>query len=138
MNGLVDAATGTTEFRAEFANPQAVLRSGSSGIVRIPIDYKDVIMVPQGAVFDMQGKQMLYVVNKDNTVKSKIITVKTTAGMNFIVESGLEPGEVIVTEGASKLKDGMAIVPQPAKQEAAATTDTVATSVTKTTTVTKK
>ena len=139
VNGLVDAATGTTEFRAEFANPQAVLRSGSSGIVRIPIDYKDVIMVPQGAVFDMQGKQMIYVVNKDNTVKSKIITVKTTAGMNFIVESGLEPGEVIVTEGASKLKDGMAIVPQPTQPEAtAAKTDTVATSVTKTTTVTKK
>lgn len=140
VNGLVDAATGTTEFRAEFANPQAVLRSGSSGVVKIPIDYKDVILVPQSAVFDMQGKQMLYVVNKDNTVKSKIIVTKTTTGMNYIVESGLEPGEVIVTEGASKLKDGMAIVPQPVQQEAvpATATDTVPTSATKTTTVTKK
>jgi len=139
VNGLVDASTGTTEFRAEFPNPQAILRSGSTGVVRIPIEYQDVILVPQAAVFDMQGKQMIYVVNGDNTVKSKIITVRTTAGLNFIVESGLEPGETIVTEGASKLKDGMAIVPQQApKEEApAAQRDTVAT-VTKQTTVTKK
>lgn len=141
VNGLVNAGTGTTEFRAEFNNPQAVLRSGSSGIVRIPIEQKNVILVPQGAVFDMQGKQMIYVVGKDNAVKSKIITVAGTAGKDFIVADGLEAGETIVTEGASKLKDGMPIVPQPVKKEepAAPAQDTVAVSKsTKTTTVTKK
>jgi len=142
VNGLADEATGTSQFRADFPNPQAILRSGSKGIVRIPIEQKDVILVPQMAVFDMQGKQMIYVVNKDNSVKSKIITTKGTAGLNYIVSEGLEVGETIVTEGASKLKDGMAIVPQPAKAEAAPSPkpDTLATSKTetKTTTVTKK
>lgn len=140
VNGLVNATTGTTDFRAEFKNPEAILRSGSSGTVRLPIEQKNVILVPQGAVFDMQGKQMIYVVNKDNAVKSKILTIGGTAGMNFIVTEGLEPGEVIVTEGASKLKDGMPIVPQPVKKEQPAepAKDTVATTTTKTTTVTKK
>lgn len=141
VNGLVNATTGTTDFRAEFKNPEAILRSGSSGTVRLPIEQKNVILVPQGAVFDMQGKQMIYVVNKDNSVKSKILTIGGTAGMDFIVTEGLEPGEVIVTEGASKLKDGMPIVPQPVKKEqpAAPVKDTVATATTKTTTtVTKK
>ncbi len=118
VNGLVNESTGTTEFRAEFANPEAILRSGSSGVVRLPIEQKNVILVPQAAVFDMQGKQMIYVVNKDNTVKSKILTVAGTTQTEFIVSEGLEEGEVIVVEGASKLKDGMPIIPQPKKQEA--------------------
>lgn len=140
VSGLADAATGNTQFRADFPNPQAVLRSGSKGIVRIPIQKKAAILVPQNAVFDMQGKQMLYVVNKDNTVKSKIITVATTSGLDYIVSEGLEEGEVIVVEGASKLKDGMAIVPQPAKQDTpAAPADTPAvTTTTKTNTTAVK
>ena len=135
VNGLVDPATGTTQFRAEFPNPQAVLRSGGSGIVRLPIETKNAIQVPQNAVFDMQGKQMIYVVNKDNTVKSKIIKTSATAGLNFIVAEGLEPGEVVVVEGASKLKDGMKIVPQQAQQPAVA--DASKQDTTKTVTQTK-
>lgn len=139
VNGLVNPSTGTTEFRAEFANPEAILRSGSSGVVRLPIEQKNVILVPQNAVFDMQGKQMIYVVNKDNTVKSKIITVSGTAGLNFIVSDGLTEGETIVVEGASKLKDGMPIVPQPVKKEtpAAPAQDTTAITTTQTKTVTQ-
>ncbi len=142
VNGMADEATGASQFRADFANPQAVLRSGSKGVIRIPIEYKGALLVPQMAVFDMQGKQMIYVVNKDNTVKSKIITTSGTTGLNYIVSEGLEEGETIVTEGASKLKDGMAIVPQPIKSEEAPApaADTTATKMTqtKTTTVTKK
>jgi membrane fusion protein, multidrug efflux system len=143
VQGLVNATTGTTQFRAEFNNPQAVLRSGSNGIVRIPVVHKNVVVVPQNAVFDVQGKQMVYVVNKDNTVKSKVLTIATTSGTNFIVSEGLEAGETIVAEGASKLKDGDAIVPQPVKQQEApvdlaVAKDTVAPTVTKTTTTTKK
>ncbi len=120
VNGLVNPTTGTTQFRAEFPNPQSILRSGSSGVVRLPIENKSAILVPQNAVMDMQGKQMVYVVGKDNTVKSRILTITTTSGTDFIVAEGLEEGEVIVVEGASKLKDGMAILPQPVKEEGTA------------------
>lgn len=121
MNGLVNSTTGTTEFRAEFKNPEAILRSGSSGIVRLPIVYKDVIVVPQNAVFEMQGKQLIYVVEAGNKVKSRIITTDGTSGLNFIVTDGLKEGEQVVVEGASKLKDDTVIAPQQAKSQEAAT-----------------
>ena len=59
INGLVNPQTGTTEFRAEFNNPEGLLRSGSTGIIRLPIVQKDVIIVPQNAVFEVQGKQLI-------------------------------------------------------------------------------
>ncbi len=138
VNGLVNPQTGTTEFRAEFANPQSILRSGSSGIVRLPVKYEDAILVPQNAVMDVQGKQIVYVVGKDNTVKSAIVQTSTTAGLNFIVTEGLNAGDVIVVEGTSKLKDGQQIVPQPVKEEAGAPAQDSTATTQKPTTVTSQ
>jgi len=134
INGLVNPQTGTTEFRAEFNNPEGLLRSGSTGIVRLPIVQKEVIIVPQNAVFEVQGKQLIYVVGKDNKVKSTIITTNGVSGMNFIVTDGLSEGDVIVVEGASKLKDDMEIVPQGKTPQPQTAND----SVTKTETPIKK
>lgn len=120
MNGLVNPTTGTTQFRAEFTNPEGILRSGSSGIIRLPIEQKGVMLVPQNAIFEVQGKQTLYVVGKDNKVKSRIVTTNGTSELNFIVTDGLQEGEVVVVEGASKLKDDMEIVPQDKNQAPAA------------------
>lgn len=138
INGLVNPSTGTTQFRAEFPNPNGILRSGSSGIVRLPIDNKNAVVIPQNAVMDMQGKQMVYVVGKDNTVKSRILKISTTTGLNYIVAEGLEEGEVIVVEGAAKLKDGMQIVPQPVQKETAAVDTTATTNKTTTAAQQKK
>lgn len=113
INGQADPETGTTQFRAEFNNPEAVLRSGGTGIVRIPVVTQNAILVPQNAVLDMQGKQTIYVVGEANKVKSRIITTAGTSGLNFIVSDGLKEGEIIVVEGASKMKDDLQIVPQP-------------------------
>ena len=134
MNGLVNPQTGTTQFRAEFKNPEGILRSGSSGIVRLPIEQKDVMLVPQNAIFEVQGKKMIYVVGEGNKVKSKIVEVNGTSELNYIVTSGLSEGDVVVIEGASKLKDDTEIVPQPAKTEtpAAAATPEVAKDTAKT------
>ena len=118
INGLVNARTGSTEFRAQFPNPQAVLRSGGSGIIRLPIEEKDVILLPQNAVYDMQGKQMVYTVGKDNKVHSKIIETNGTSGLNFIVTSGIEPNEIVVVEGVTKLTDNQEIIPQEAGKNA--------------------
>jgi membrane fusion protein (multidrug efflux system) len=134
VNGLVNPSTGTTQFRAEFPNPQSILRSGGTGVVRLPIETKNAIVIPQNAVTDTQGKQMIYVVGKDNKVKSRIITTSTTSGLNFIVSGGLEPGEVIVVEGVSKLKDDTEIVPQQAKKAAAETASANTSAANKTTT----
>ena len=122
MNGLVNPTTGTTQFRAEFKNPEAILRSGNSGIIRLPIVQKDVVVVPQNAVFEVQGKQMIFVVGEGNKVQSKIITTNGTSDLNFIVTEGLSEGDIVVVEGASKLKNDTEIVPQQANQSAIAKT----------------
>lgn len=139
MNGLVNPTTGTTQFRAEFKNPEGILRSGSSGIVRLPIEQKGVMLVPQNAIFEVQGKQTLYVVEKGNKVKSRIVTTNGTSELNFIVTDGLQEGDVVVIEGASKLKDDMEIVPQDAKKAPAeANAQAPAKDTVKTTTTTAK
>jgi len=122
MNGLVNPTTGTTEFRAEFNNPQGILRSGSSGIIRLPIVQNNVILVPQKAVFEVQGKQIIYAVEEGNKVKSRIIETNGTSGLDYIVTSGLAQGDIVVVEGASKLRDDMEIAPQPIKSAVVANT----------------
>lgn len=132
INGLADPATGTTQFRAEFNNPQGILRSGSSGVIRLPIEQKDIVLVPQNAIFELQGKQLIYVVGKDNKVKSQIIKTSGTSDLNFIVSDGLNVGDVIVVAGASKLKDDMQIVPQPVNSQSGTASAPAANEVAKT------
>lgn len=122
MNGLVNPTTGTTQFRAEFKNPEGLLRSGNSGIIRLPIIQKEVVIVPQNSVFEVQGKQMIFVVGQGNKVQSRIITTSGTSDLNFIVTEGLSEGDIVVIEGASKLKNDTEIVPQQANQSAIAKT----------------
>lgn len=122
INGMMNVETGSTQFRAGFANPQGLLRNGSTGSIRIPIEQKDVIIVPQNAVFEVQGKQFIYVVGTDNKVTGRIITTSGTSGLDFIVTEGLKTGETIVIEGASKLQDGTQIIPQQGASPALAAT----------------
>jgi membrane fusion protein (multidrug efflux system) len=79
MNGLVNLPT-EPEFRAEFTNPEG-LRSGSSGIIRLPIVQSNVILVPQVAAFEVPGKQIIYAVEQGNKVKSRIIETNGTSGL---------------------------------------------------------
>lgn len=132
INGMMNPSTGSTEFRAVFTNPQGLLRNGSTGTIRIPIQQKNVTLVPQNAVFEMQGKQMVFVVGPDNKVQTRIIQTNGTSELNFIVTGGLQPDELVVTEGASKLQDGTQIVPEE-KTRAIANTekDSVATPIKK-------
>ena len=125
VNGMVNASSGSTEFRAEFSNPQGILRNGSTGTIRLPIEQKNVVLVPQNAVFEMQGKQLIYVVGKDNKVVARVIETNGTSELNYIVIKGLELGESVVTKGATKLADGTQIVPEQEKSKLAENTPKV-------------
>lgn len=120
INGQIDNATGGTRFRADFPNPEAILRSGGTASVVIPNIIEQALAVPQNAVIDMQGKQIAYVVDQKNKVSARNITTNGVAGKQFIVEGGLKAGERIVVEGVSKLREGMEIIPEdPAKEQPA-------------------
>lgn len=131
INGSMNAATGSTEFRAKFANPEGLLRNGSSGEIRIPVMRKGIIMIPQIAVYDVQGKQMVLKVGAENKVEPAIITIDGSDGENFIVIAGLEEGDVIVSAGVTKLRPGTQVVPENNNTKEAAAMPADATKTTK-------
>ena len=111
-SGVIDASTGSVQLIAHFPNPERLLKSGGSGSIVISKNDNSAIIIPQSCVSEVQDKKFVYVLGKDNKVKYTEITVDPqTDGLNFIVRSGLKPGDKYVTNGITKLSDCMEIVP---------------------------
>ncbi len=111
ITGTVDRSTGTLTCKATFPNPDGGLYSGVQGTVVIPFDVKDVMVVPQNAVVRLQSKSLVYKVGADSCAYSTIVeTVNINAERDLIVTSGLEVGDVIVTEGANNLVEGQRVL----------------------------
>ena len=112
INGLINTATGSANFRAAFPNPKGLLRSGSSATVRIPTVVKSAIVIPQNVTYELQDKRFAYVVDNHNKIKNVAITVNDNApGQFFIVTSGLKGGDKVVIESVSNLRDDTEIKP---------------------------
>jgi membrane fusion protein (multidrug efflux system) len=119
-SGLISTETGAATFKAVFKNPDGILRSGSSALVRIPKVYNNVIVVPQSATYELQDKRFIYVVGSENKVASKEIAyIPTDDGKSFIVTDGLKQGDRIVTQGILSLREGSTIVPSEAQMPGA-------------------
>lgn len=116
MSGVMDATTRSATVKASFPNTDGMLRSGSTGQVLIPMTTSNSIMVPQKATYEVQDMKFVYVVDKNNKVSSVPIKISDlNDGQNYIVTEGLNPGDVIVTEGVGiTVKDGMEIKPKTA------------------------
>ena len=112
ISGVIDTSTGSVSLRAAFPNPNGLLHSGGAGNIILPSIYKDCIAVPQAATFELQDKVYVYKV-VDGKASSSIIDVeKLSNGREYIVRSGLTPGDVIVAEGVGLLREGTPIVPK--------------------------
>jgi membrane fusion protein (multidrug efflux system) len=112
-SGLINTETGSVSVRATFPNPGNVIRSGSSGLVRIPTTVDSAILVPQKATYEVQGKKFVYVVESTGTVRSAEIKVMdNNSGQYFVVQEGLRANETIVLEGVAGLKEGAPIKPR--------------------------
>ncbi|MEC7262623.1 MAG: efflux RND transporter periplasmic adaptor subunit [Bacteroidota bacterium] len=111
VNNLINSTTGSVTLRADFDNPDLLLSSGSTGTIKIPSQFKGVWVIPQFATVDRQGTKMVYVLNGDNTVSSRPLSIVAQTDSQFIVSEGFEDGTTLVTEGVSKLKDGQTITP---------------------------
>lgn len=112
MSGVIDPATGSVQMIAVFQNPEKLLKSGGSATVVIPHSNASAILIPQAAVSEVQNKKFVYIVDKDN--KAKYTEVKVDPqndGNNYIVTEGLKAGDKFITNGITKLSDGMEIVP---------------------------
>ena len=112
MSGVIDAATGSVQVIALFPNPERMLKSGGAGSIIIPKSNSDAIIIPQSCVSEVQNKKFVYILDKDNKVKYTEIKVDPqNDGNNYIVTDGLKVGDKYVTNGITKLTDGMEIVP---------------------------
>ena len=112
MSGVIDVATGSVQIIAVFPNPDKVLKSGGSGTIIIPKSNSDAIIIPQGCVSEVQNKKFIYILGKDNKVNySEIKVDPQNDGNTYVVTEGLKVGDKYVTNGITKLSDGMEIVP---------------------------
>lgn len=112
MSGVIDQETGSVQLIASFSNPEKILKSGATGNIVIPRVNSSAIIIPQSCVSEVQNKKFVYTVGKDNKVKYTEITVDPqNDGNNYIVTGGLKVGDKYVTNGITKLSDGMEIVP---------------------------
>jgi membrane fusion protein (multidrug efflux system) len=112
MSGVIDQATGSVQLIATFQNPQKLLKSGGTGTIIIPRQENNAIIIPQSCVSEVQNKKFVYLVDKDNKVKYTEIKVDPqNDGQNYIVTEGLKAGDKFVSNGITKLTDGMEIVP---------------------------
>ena len=109
ISGIIDTKTGALTVRAVFPNPQHLLRSGGSGNLLFPYKKKNCIVIPQEATFELQDKVFVYKVVEGKTKSVQLSVFGVNDGREYIVESGLEPGDVIIAEGAGLLRDGIAI-----------------------------
>ena len=131
ISGVIDTSTGSVSLRAAFPNPNGLLHSGGAGSVILPSIYKDCIVVPQAATFELQDKVYVYKVSDGKAASSMIDVEKISNGREYIVRSGLVPGDVIIAEGVGLLREGTPVrIKGQAAAEAPATDETAAQSQT--------
>ena len=113
ISRIVDKGTGTVSVRAVFENPDGRLMSGSSGRVNISYNKENCIVIPQTATYEIQDKIYVYKVVDGKAVSTQISVFRINDGKEYVVESGLTTGDVIVSEGAGLLREGTPIAGTP-------------------------
>src|ERR1700733_6855649 len=110
----VNPQTGTIQIAGSFSNPQNLLRPGQFGRIKAETEVRhDALLIPQRAVNELQGSYQVAVIGSDNIVQIRSVVLGPQLGSDLIITSGIKPNERVVTEGVSKLKDGMRVSPQP-------------------------
>ena len=100
-----DKNTGSIAFRAKFPNPELLLKHGETGKVQLTVDLKNVLVIPQKATYEIQDKFYVFVVDANNIVKSRGITIKQKLSNIYVIESGLSVNDKILLEGIQIVKD---------------------------------
>ena len=111
LTGVVNSETGSLTSKVSFPNPDGHLYSGIQGTIVMPFAEKGVIIVPQFAVVRLQDKAQVYKVQADSTATAvEVTTADTGNGKDFIVLTGLNEGDQIVTTGANNVMEGQKVL----------------------------
>lgn len=106
VESTFDNETGNIQFRADFPNPDRLLRHGQTGTLLIHQTMKNAIVIPQRATFEILDKQYVYVVGEDGVAHQRAITVALEKDDVFVIATGLQPNDKIVLEGVRQIHDG--------------------------------
>jgi membrane fusion protein (multidrug efflux system) len=98
--------TGNIAFRATFSNPDGLLRHGETGNVVVTAPLKNALIIPQKATFEVLDHKYVYVVNKDNSLKTRRIIIDAEMPDLYVVKEGLSVDDKILLEGIRKVKEG--------------------------------
>lgn len=114
LDPAVNQSTGTLALRLEVPNPQHLLRTGQFARVEVSTQQlSDALLVPQRAVQELQGKNFLWTVDKEQKAQTRDVTMGPRVGGDWIVSSGLQSGDSVIVDGVQKLKPGAAVHPVP-------------------------
>ncbi len=111
VTGQIDRQSGTVSFRAIFPNPGGLLSNGSSGTVRVPRVYEDVLVAPEASTYEQQGIVYVYHVQGDTLAVATPIQIKERVNQMVVIASGVETGQKIVAQGVGRLRNNTAIQP---------------------------
>ncbi|MFO0884341.1 MAG: efflux RND transporter periplasmic adaptor subunit [Pirellulales bacterium] len=98
--------TGNIAFRADFPNPEGLLRNGQTGTILIHRTIHDALVIPQRATFEILAKRYVYVVDQDNVVHQRDITIESEQDDVFVIADGLKEDDKIILEGIRQVRDG--------------------------------
>lgn len=117
VSGIVTAATGTVTLRADFPNPKNLLRDGGNATIVLPTNRERCIVIPQGATYELQDKVFVYKVVDGKAQSAPVTLFRLNNGTEYVVESGLQEGDIIIAEGAGLVKEGTLVNYQPKGKE---------------------
>ena len=105
IEGQFNNETGNIAFRAKFPNPEMLLKHGETGNILMNVPVRNSLIIPQKATYELQDKTYVFVVDQDNKVKSRSITIKNRLSNIYVIDSGLSDGDNILLEGVQNVKD---------------------------------
>ncbi|EIA08574.1 efflux RND transporter periplasmic adaptor subunit [Flavobacterium frigoris] len=105
VEGEFDNETGNIAFRARFPNPEKLLRNGETGSVMMTVPLHKALVIPQKTTYEIQDKKYVFVVDKNNVIKSREITIKGEMPDLYVIESGITANDKIVFDGIQKAND---------------------------------
>lgn len=104
-----DNETGNIPFRATFPNPKRLLRHGETGSIQMPIELKNAMLIPQKATFEVLDKKYVYVIDRNNAVKSREVVIAAEMPHLFVIKEGLSLNDKILLEGLRLVKENQKI-----------------------------
>jgi membrane fusion protein (multidrug efflux system) len=122
VNRQINQSTGTIQVTALLSNPGDLLRPGFFARARIVANVlKDAVVIPQRAVSEVQGSYQVAIVGSDGKAEIRPVQAGARIGSDWVISSGLKPGEKVIVEGIQKVKSGTPVVAKPWTRPAAPT-----------------